>query len=79
LRKDRSAGWRKGPPNGGEIPAIFICPTMSGIEIFIDESGDFGPYREHCPYYFVTMVFHEAAESLYSNIFYPKTWGQTPR
>ena len=42
---------------------------MSGIEIFIDESGDFGPYREHCPYYFVTMVFHEAAESLYSNIF----------
>ena len=62
-------GWRKGPPNGGEIPAIFICPAMSGIEIFIDESGDFGPYREHCPYYFVTMVFHEAAESLYSNIF----------
>ena len=41
---------------------------MNAIEVFIDESGDFGQYSEHSPYYFVTMVFHEAAEELYSKI-----------
>lgn len=41
---------------------------MNGIEIFIDESGDFGPYSEHCPYYVVTMVFHEQIESLYDKL-----------
>lgn len=41
---------------------------MSGIEIFIDESGDFGPFSEHCPYYVVTMVFHERIESLYDKL-----------
>ena len=30
---------------------------MNGIEIFIDESGDFGKFDERCPYYIVTMVF----------------------
>ena len=62
---DRPAGWRKGPPKGGEIPAIFV---MNGIEIFIDESGDFGPASEHCPYYVVTMVFHEELERLYDKM-----------
>ena len=62
---DRLAGWRKGPPKGGEIPAIFV---MNGIEIFIDESGDFGPASEHCPYYVVTMVFHEELERLYDKM-----------
>ena len=38
---------------------------MNGIEIFIDESGDFGPAIEHFPYYVVTMVFHEELEHLY--------------
>jgi hypothetical protein len=34
-------GWRKGSPEGGEVPAIFL---ITGIEIFIDESGDFGQF-----------------------------------
>jgi len=29
------------------------------LSIFIDESGDFGEYATHSPYYWVTMVFHD--------------------
>lgn len=28
------------------------------LSVFIDESGDFGPYRPHSPYYIVAMVLH---------------------
>ena len=31
---------------------------MSELSIFIDESGDFGPYDYHSPYYIIAMVFH---------------------
>ena len=46
-------------------PPFFV---MSGIEIYIDESGDFGPFDERCPFYIVTMVFHEMIDNLYSQI-----------
>ena len=32
FRKNRSVGWRKGSPEGGEVPAIFL---MTGIEILL--------------------------------------------
>ena len=32
---------------------------MSELSIFIDESGDFGPYDYRSPYYIITMVFHD--------------------
>ena len=32
---------------------------MKEISIFIDESGDFGEYQIHSPYYIVSIVFHE--------------------
>lgn len=41
---------------------------MNGIEIYIDESGDFGPFDDRCPYYIVTMVFHETVDTLYAQI-----------
>ena len=41
---------------------------MRGIEIFIDESGDFGPYDPNCPFYIVTMVFHESDAPLFAQI-----------
>lgn len=28
------------------------------LSIFIDESGDFGAYEEHSPYYIVSVVLH---------------------
>lgn len=31
---------------------------MKELSIFIDESGDFGEYSPHAPFYIVTMVFH---------------------
>ena len=32
---------------------------MKELSIFVDESGDFGDYKKHSPYYAVTMVFHD--------------------
>ena len=32
---------------------------MRGLSIFVDESGDFGCYERHAPYYIVTMVLHD--------------------
>lgn len=32
---------------------------MHELSIFVDESGDFGNYAKHSPYYVVTMVFHD--------------------
>lgn len=32
---------------------------MSDLSVFIDESGDFGEYSSHSPYYIITMVFHD--------------------
>lgn len=29
------------------------------LSCFIDESGDFGPYKAHSPYYYVAFVLHE--------------------
>ena len=40
----------------------------NSIDIFIDESGDFGPLDEQCPYYIVTMVFHHAEDVLFEHI-----------
>lgn len=32
---------------------------MRELSIFVDESGDFGEYAKHSPYYAVTMIFHD--------------------
>lgn len=32
---------------------------MKELSIFVDESGDFGSYEKHAPYYIVTMVLHD--------------------
>lgn len=37
---------------------------MKELSIFIDESGDFGEYDHHSPYYIITMVFHNQAENI---------------
>ncbi|MBQ2551825.1 MAG: DUF3800 domain-containing protein, partial [Treponema sp.] len=36
--------------------------------IFIDESGDFGDYSFHSPYYIITMVFHDQTEDIQKQI-----------
>lgn len=44
----------------GRLPAIFLCgDIMRELSIFVDESGDFGPYSSHSPYYLFTLLLHE--------------------
>lgn len=38
------------------------------LSIFIDESGDFGSYEPHAPYYLVAMVLHDQNVDLTGNI-----------
>ena len=46
---------------GGESLRRFLWRNipMSELNIFVDESGDFGDYAKHSPFYIVTMVFHD--------------------
>lgn len=37
---------------------------MKELSIFIDESGDWGEYEKHCPYYIVTMVMHDQSKDI---------------
>ena len=49
----------------GEAPAFCF---MRELSVFVDESGDFGQYDYHCPFYIVSMVFHEQANDLTEDI-----------
>lgn len=37
---------------------------MRELSVFIDESGDFGEYDYHSPFYIITMVFHDQDEDI---------------
>lgn len=37
---------------------------MKELSVFIDESGDFGEYSSHSPYYIITMIFHNQEDSI---------------
>ena len=52
---------RPGSIESGDVPRfiIFRGKFVSELSIFIDESGDFGPYDYRSPYYIITMVFHD--------------------
>ncbi|MBR5965311.1 MAG: DUF3800 domain-containing protein [Treponema sp.] len=41
---------------------------MKELSIFIDESGDFGDYSAHSPYYIIAMVFHNQAADIQRQI-----------
>lgn len=38
------------------------------LSVFIDESGDFGPYDFHAPFYLVAMVLHNQDVDISKNI-----------
>lgn len=40
------------------------------LSIFIDESGDFGPYEPHAPFYIVSLVFHDQSHDISRDIAY---------
>lgn len=41
---------------------------MKELSVFVDESGDFGQYDYHCPFYIVSIVFHEQTNDLSENL-----------
>ncbi len=41
---------------------------MSELSVFIDESGDFGSYEHHAPYYIITLVFHDQSSDISEQI-----------
>lgn len=41
---------------------------MKELSIFVDESGDFGEYAIHSPYYIVTMILHDQDHDISSDV-----------
>lgn len=41
---------------------------MTELSIFIDESGDFGPYEKHAPFYLIALVFHNQDHDIENRI-----------
>ncbi len=61
-------GWSQDPGPlvvGGGGPRLLF---MRELSVFVDESGDFGQYDYHCPFYIVSMVFHEQTNDLSESI-----------
>lgn len=38
------------------------------LSCFVDETGDFGKYDPHCPYYMVSVVLHEQSNSIQEQV-----------
>jgi len=49
---------------GGEVPRHFFLGryVVKELSVFIDESGDYGEYEYHSPYYIISMAFHDQAD-----------------
>lgn len=44
--------------------------VINELSIFVDESGDFGTYEQHSPFYLFTLVFHKQSSSIEKQIDY---------
>lgn len=63
-------GWSKdpGPSLARKFLAFFVERVLKELSVFIDESGDFGEYSPHSPYYIITMVFHNQDVNIQENV-----------
>ena len=52
----------------GRLPAVFFRGIMKELSVFVDESGDFGEYEKHAPYYIITMVLHDQSVDISEQI-----------
>ncbi len=41
---------------------------MKTLSVFVDESGDFGAYKSHSPFYLFTLVFHDQDKEIKKDI-----------
>ena len=59
-----------GPSTGEEVPRLFLWRiALRELSVFIDESGDFGDYCFHSPYYIIAMIFHKQSTDIQRRIF----------
>lgn len=68
-RKTRVHHQRGSSPLFFIIKIVFGDTYMKELSVFVDESGDFGEYRNHSPYYIITMIFHEQEHSVESAVY----------
>ena len=45
---------------------------MRELSVFIDESGDFGAYELHAPFYVISLVMHDQSLPIAKDIAYLK-------
>jgi hypothetical protein len=48
---------------------MFRGGFVRDLSVFIDESGDFGAYEPHSPFYLLTLVFHDQSVDISHNLF----------
>lgn len=41
---------------------------MKELSIFVDESGDFGEYDYHAPYYIISLVIHDQKNDILNDL-----------
>lgn len=41
---------------------------MKELSVFVDESGDFGEYDYHAPFYIISLVFHDQSKDISSDV-----------
>lgn len=41
---------------------------MKELSVFVDESGDFGEYDFHSPFYIISLVFHDQENDISEDI-----------
>lgn len=46
---------------------------MKELSVFVDESGDFGEYEKHSPYYIITLVLHDQKEDISNQLAHLET------
>ena len=56
------------PWAGTFSPPSLFKECMSTLSVFIDESGDFGPYEIHAPYYILTLLFHDQSHGIENQV-----------
>ena len=41
---------------------------MKELSIFVDESGDWGEYKAHSPYYIISFIFHDQSVDIHEEL-----------
>ena len=49
---------------------------MKELSIFVDESGDFGEYDYHAPYYIISMVIHRQGVDISQDLIGSLYWDE---